>query len=66
MTKEEKVRENRYRRAADRQGLVLSKSARRDKRATDYGTYHLLDQAGNVIAFCANLDEVQDILEGND
>jgi hypothetical protein len=35
----EKVRENRARRAAARQGLVLTKSRRRDPRALDYGVY---------------------------
>jgi hypothetical protein len=37
----EKVRENRLRRMADRQGLQLVKSRRRDPRAVDYGTYAL-------------------------
>jgi hypothetical protein len=35
--------ENRLRRAADRQGLRLVKSRRRDPRAVDYGQYNLLD-----------------------
>lgn len=38
-----KVRENRLRRMAARQGLRLSKSPRRDHRALDYGKYALLD-----------------------
>jgi len=42
-TTEEKVRENRARRAADRQGLRLKRSGRRDPRALDFGTYWLLD-----------------------
>lgn len=37
-----KVRENRLRRAAERQGLRLEKSRRRDPRAYDYGTYYLV------------------------
>ena len=36
---EEKVRENRLRRMAQRQGLVLRKSARGDPRAIDYGRW---------------------------
>lgn len=36
-----KVRENRLRRMADRQGLFLSKNRRRDPRARDYGLYWL-------------------------
>ncbi len=34
-----KVRENRVRRAAERQGIVIHKSARRDPYATDYNKY---------------------------
>jgi hypothetical protein len=37
----EKVRENRIRRMAQRQGLALSKSRRRDPRAIDYGDLYL-------------------------
>jgi hypothetical protein len=36
------VRENRLRRMAKRQGLVLEKSRRRDPRAIDYGVYRLV------------------------
>lgn len=44
----EKVRENRLRRAAERQGFMLVKSRRRDPRALDYGLYVLVeDSAGN-------------------
>jgi hypothetical protein len=39
----EKVRENRLRRMADRQGLKLVRSRRRDPRALDYGLYWLTD-----------------------
>jgi hypothetical protein len=38
-----KVRENRLRRAADRQGLRLEKSRSRDPNAIDYGLYALID-----------------------
>jgi hypothetical protein len=41
MSDEDKIRENRLRRAAQRQGLMLAKSRRRDPRATDYGVYFL-------------------------
>lgn len=34
-----KVRENRARRRANRQGLVIEKTRRRDPQALDYGTY---------------------------
>lgn len=44
----QKARENRLRRMADRQGLLLVKSRRRDPRALDYGQYVLVeDTAGN-------------------
>lgn len=39
----EKIRENRLRRMAQRQGLRLEKSRRRDPRALDYGGYWLID-----------------------
>mgnify|MGYP005855834667 CR=1 FL=1 len=37
-----KVKENRLRRMAERQGFVLEKSRRRDPRAKDFGLYRLL------------------------
>ncbi|WP_200213399.1 hypothetical protein [Micromonospora coerulea] len=40
---DDKVRENRLRRMAERQGLTLTKSRRRDPRAVDYGKYWLAD-----------------------
>lgn len=48
-TPPEKVVENRLRRMATRQGLVLSKSRRRDVRAYDYGTYALIDPDTNSL-----------------
>ena len=38
-----KVREDRLRRAAERQGYRLCKNPRRDTRATDYGSYMIVD-----------------------
>lgn len=46
---EHKVRENRLRRAAERQGLKLEKSRRRDPRAIDFGTYRLVDMRTNAV-----------------
>ena len=64
---DDKVRENRLRRAADRQGLILVKSRRRDPRALDYGTFGLVDsRTGAVVAqgsergFGLTLDQVED------
>lgn len=47
---EAKVYENRLRRMAERQGLRLEKSRRRDTRAYDYGTYQLVDVRTNTLA----------------
>ena len=47
---DEKVRENRLRRAAERQGLFLHKTRRRDPRAIDYGLWMLVDAATNTVA----------------
>jgi hypothetical protein len=44
-----KVRENRLRRKARRQGLELQKSRRRDPHALDYGTYQLVDATTNSV-----------------
>jgi hypothetical protein len=46
---EHKVRENRLRRMAERQGLRLEKSRRRDPNAWDYGTWQLTDARTNAI-----------------
>ena len=66
----DKVRENKARRAAIRQGLELQKSRRRDPRALDYGGYMLvtLDTNAAVMGqspypFSATLDEIEDWLE---
>lgn len=45
----DKIRENRLRRMAERQGLRLVKSRRRDPRALGYGTYMLVDANTKVI-----------------
>ncbi|OQP87597.1 hypothetical protein BTR14_03245 [Rhizobium rhizosphaerae] len=48
---DEKVRENRLRRMADRQGLRLVKSRSRDEMAMDYGLYGLIDIQTNGTVF---------------
>ena len=59
----ERVRENRVRRMAERQGLALRKSRRRDPYAIDYGTYWLIDPSMNAVTHeCGNLDEVEEWL----
>jgi hypothetical protein len=63
---DEKVRENRLRRMAERQGLRLEKSRRRDPRAIDYGTYQLVDVYDNTLVaygrqsgFGLSLDDIE-------
>jgi hypothetical protein len=60
-----KVRENRLRRAAERQGLMLIKSRRRDPRAIDYGLYVLVsDTKGNRIGRYGGQAAVSDFARG--
>lgn len=66
----DKVRENRLRRMAERQGYMLQKSRRRDPRAIDYGGYMIVDPNANAIVaggemngYSMSLDEVQTWLE---
>jgi hypothetical protein len=66
---EEKVRENRLRRMAERQGLRLEKSRRRDPRAIDFGMYMLIDAQTNTVVAGADtgrhsytLDDVEHYL----
>lgn len=66
----QKVTENRLRRAAERQGLRLVKSRRRDPRAIDYGSYMLLDSDTNAVVasgfesgYGMYLDEVEGFLD---
>lgn len=65
----EKIRENRLRRMAQRQGYTLSKSKRRDPRAYDYGVYWIVDESsGGVVAGDSTvgmtLDDVEAWLTG--
>jgi len=68
----EKTRETRLRRMAERQGLQLVKSRRRDHRAIDYGMYMIVNPNGNYIVAGAegtgrpnlSLDDVEAWLTG--
>ena len=65
MSEEDKIRENRLRRAAGRQGLTFTKSRRRDPRARDYGLYWLTDQTTNALMTAEQgltLDEIEEFL----
>lgn len=69
MTADEKVRENRLRRMAERQGLKLTRSRRRDPRALDYGLYWLIDIHSNTLVSPksgSSLDEVERLLTGGE
>jgi hypothetical protein len=64
----EKVRENRLRRALDRQGYRLMKSPARDPRSLTFGGYQIVDiEHGGVVAgwgnanrgYALNLDEAE-------
>jgi len=69
--KDKKVRENRLRRKAARQGLTLTKSRLRDPDAVLYGTYMLIEASDHTVAFTSwdlgggyglTLDEIEDYL----
>jgi hypothetical protein len=69
MADNEKIRENRLRRAAERQGLKLEKCRRRDPRSVNFGTYMLTDSRTNTLVAWAgeegyglDLDEVEKAL----
>ncbi len=48
---EEKVEEDRYRRMADRRGLDLHKSRRRDRQAPDFGVWTAVDRTGGSVVY---------------
>jgi hypothetical protein len=60
----DKVRDNRLRRMAARQGWTLHRSARRDPRALDYGMYWLLRHADGHVSDMMSMDEVERYLRG--
>lgn len=69
MTTAEKIQANRVRRMAQRQGLRLVKSRRRDPRALDYGGCMLVDAATTYVVygfgynnFGASLDDAERFL----
>jgi hypothetical protein len=66
----EKIRENRLRNMAARQGLRLTKTRRRDPRALDYGTYMLVDANTDALVawglqsgYGMTLDEIETCLK---
>jgi hypothetical protein len=63
MTNPDKVRENRLRRMAERQGYKVSKSRRRDTRAIDYGEWWVVDMNRNRV-FAGDIDSLERWLMG--
>jgi hypothetical protein len=68
-----KVRENRLRRMAERQGYRLEKSRRRDPMAIDYGGYMLVDAYKNTVvygyaghAYTLTIEDIEQILSGKE
>lgn len=64
----EKSRENRLRRVAARRGFKISRCRRFDPKAVGYGTYHILDDGGRIVAgdickYGLTLDDVETWLE---
>src|SRR4051812_8684378 len=63
---QEKVRENRLRRMAERQGFRLVKSKTRDPRAIGFGGWIVVNSATNIVEAGGNLflsiDEVEEFL----
>jgi hypothetical protein len=57
---ESRTREQRLRRAAQRQNLRLIKNPRRDPRAVDYGGYNLVDKDDSrAFTDWADLDKIE-------
>lgn len=61
MEQTDKIRENRLRRMAARQGYALRKTRRIDTRAKDYGTYSLVPDKGKPKEF-ASIDDLEEFL----
>ena len=53
-SEEGKVYENRIRRKADRQGLMLTKSRQRDELAVGFGLYGIKDPYNNTLVSAEN------------
>ena len=58
---DDKRREARLRRLADRAGVRIEKSRRRDTLATDFGMYSLIDVRANAVAIHGHvtLDDIE-------
>jgi hypothetical protein len=70
MPQEDKVKENRLRRIAERRGMRLEKSRRRDPKAPDFEGFMLIDARKNYVivggepfAYSASLEDVEKWLD---
>lgn len=61
----DKVRENRLRRMAERQGFTLTKSKARDPKALTFGKFALKDAKGDLVpgGWDKSADEIEALLE---
>jgi hypothetical protein len=59
-----KAAQNRLGRKAERQGLTLRKSRRRDPDATDYGVWSLIKPASGKVVLQGTLQDVERYLTG--
>jgi hypothetical protein len=74
LSQDQKIRENRLRRMASRQGLAIRKSRTRDPRAIDYGRWAIIDPYADAVVAGTEaigrphwtLDDVERYLEGDD
>ncbi len=68
MADADKVRENRLRRMAARQGMAVIKSRRRDVRALDHGRYYLIDLGTHTVSAgpLEDIDALERALVGDD
>lgn len=62
---DEKVEQNRLRRAADRQDWTLRKSRRRDPRAVDFGALTLHNESGQEVGPFRDLLELERWLDAD-
>jgi hypothetical protein len=65
MDTQEKIRENRARRAVARRGYRLAKTRRRDPAAWDYGSWKITDAGGGLVHDAPSLADVEAWLDGS-
>lgn len=70
MSENDKVKENRLRRIAERRGMKIEKSRRRDPKAIDFGGYMLIDVSTNAVItggspypYSASIEDVEEYLK---